>query len=189
MMGKIIQQNCPTFIPSLLSSLTHKEKVYYREQSYAMNQTTLSWALHTDHLRKLKPTKSFLLSIDTVLFVVIVLFATEIKRGQGMWREQSSNLEQLGFVCLELESFASLPIPRQVFLHTHFLSLDLPNSLHVPLLQPLSPNQIQSHSVTFPPSAPILYLPNSHFFTASSLSHSNILLCNASLLAGERVRW
>lgn len=98
--------------------------------------------------------------------------------------------------------FASLPIPRPIFLHVPFLplpshsiheakecihhltptfflysagSLNLPNSLHVPLLQPPSPDQIQFHSLVFPPSVPVLYLPN------SSLTASSLLLSNTQL--------
>ena len=46
---------------------------------------------------------SLALGMHTVLFVVAVFFATEIQGGQGAWREQPPNLQQLGFVCLSRE--------------------------------------------------------------------------------------
>lgn len=71
--------------------------------------------------------------------VVIVRFATEITRGQGMWREQSSNLEQLCFVCLELLCHSPLSlstIPKQVFLHApsshYFLIQHQKQGMHTP---------------------------------------------------------
>lgn len=73
---------------------------------------------------------SLVLSIDTVLFVVVVVvvfFATEIKRGQGTWREQPSKLRAAWF-CLSISgtrkkwsySFASLPTPPCSFLPVTF---------------------------------------------------------------------
>lgn len=70
---------------------------------------------------------SFVFRIDTVLFVVTVCFAAEIKWGQGIQREQPSNLEQIGFVCIsqelersDLTGLLLFSVPRPILLHVPF---------------------------------------------------------------------
>lgn len=110
-----------------------------------------------------------MLSIDSVLFVSVFL-ATEIRKPQGMWKEQPSRTP---WICLSQELERSdLRAYRCVhhlaptfflympgFPYKESFSQNLPNSLHVPLLHLSSTNEMQFHSLSSPPSAPVPYLP------------------------------
>lgn len=127
----------------------------------------------------------------SALILSFLLFSFLLLKSGGLKVREGSSPQRAAWCSLSVSGtrrkwFCSLrmgtpPCPRFFPLYPRLplqrvLSLNLLNSLHVPLLQLPSSNQIQFHSLMSPPSAPVPHLPNSLSFPASSLFPSNIQL-------------